>query len=70
VRLLLVPTSDCAWGHMVRKLGDKFIIYDLDNKVIGEAEPGFKPTPQDAEWCAKVEYARALGLEYPYNWPS
>jgi hypothetical protein len=59
--------SDCAWGRMVRKLGDRFIVYDLDN--IGEAEPGFKPTPEDAEWCAKVEYARAHGLEHPYGRP-
>jgi len=31
--------------------------------VIGEAEPGFKPA-EDAEWCAKIEYARARGLEH------
>ena len=23
----------------------------------GEAEPGFQPLPEDAEWVAKVEYA-------------
>jgi hypothetical protein len=56
-------------GRMVGKHDDKFIVYDLDNKVIGEAELGFKPTPQDTEGCAKVEYARAHGLEHPYHWP-
>jgi hypothetical protein len=61
--------ADCAWGRMVRKLGDKFIIYDRDNKVIGEADPGFAPLPHDAEWIAKVEYARAHKLPHPYDWP-
>ena len=61
--------SECAWGRMVRKLGDKFIIYDHDNNVIGEADPGFKPLPEDAEWIAKVEYAKAHELPHPYDWP-
>jgi hypothetical protein len=56
---------DCAWGRHVRKLGDKYLVYDLDNNVIGEAEPGFKPLPDDAEWAAKVEHARAHGLPHP-----
>jgi hypothetical protein len=30
-----------------------------------EAETGFKPTPEDAAWCVKVEYARAHRLEHP-----
>ena len=34
--------EDCAWGRMVRKLGDRFLVYDHDNNVIGEAEPAFK----------------------------
>ena len=41
--------ADCAWGRLVRKLGDKYIVYDQDNKVLGEAEPGFKPLQEDAE---------------------
>jgi len=61
--------SECAWGRMVRKLGDKFIIYDKDNNVISEADPGFRPLPEDAEWIEKVEYARAHGLPHPYDWP-
>jgi hypothetical protein len=57
--------SDCAWGRMVRKLGDKFIAYDLDNNVIGEADLSFKPSPEDAEWIEKVEYARTHKLPHP-----
>jgi hypothetical protein len=34
--------ADCAFGRMVRKFGDTFIVYDHDNGVIGEADPGFK----------------------------
>jgi hypothetical protein len=54
---------------MVRKLADKFIIYDHDNNVIGEADPGFKPLPEDAEWIAKVEYAKAHKMPHPYHRP-
>jgi hypothetical protein len=50
---------------MVRKLGDKFIAYDLDNNVIGEADLSFKPSPEDAEWIEKVEYARTHKLPHP-----
>jgi hypothetical protein len=55
-----------AW---VRKLGNRFIAYDHDNHLIGDADPGFKPTPEDAEWAEKVEYERAHDLEHPYYWP-
>jgi hypothetical protein len=61
--------SECAFGRWVRKLGDRFIIYDMDNNVVGEAEPGFSPTPQDAEWVAKVEFAREHNIPHPYDWP-
>ena len=61
--------ADCAWGRLVRKLGDKYIVYDHDNKVIGEADPGFRPLPEDAEWVAKVEYAKAHKLPHPSDWP-
>jgi hypothetical protein len=62
--------AECKWdGRSVRKLGDKFLIYDRDYQVIGEADPGFKPLPDDAEWCTKVEYARAHDLPHPYDWP-
>lgn len=61
---------DCIWsGRTVRKLGDKFIVYGRDDVVIGEADPGFRPLPEDAEWVAKVEYAKARGLPHPYDWP-
>jgi hypothetical protein len=62
--------ADRAWGRTVRKLGDKFIIYDHDNNVIGEADPGFKPLPHDAEWITKVEFARAHDIPHPYDWPA
>jgi len=52
-------SGHCCPLLAVRKVGAKFIIYDFDNNIVGEAEPGFKPTPQDAECCEKVEYARA-----------
>jgi hypothetical protein len=61
---------DCIWsGRTVRKVGDKFIVYGRDDVVIGEADPGFKPLPDDAEWVAKVEYAKARELPHPYDWP-
>ena len=60
--------TDCAWGRLVRKLGDKYIVYDQDNKIVGEAEHGFKPLPEDAEWVAKVEYSEANNLPHPYGW--
>jgi hypothetical protein len=55
---------------MVRKLGDRFIVYDHENHVIGEADPGFRPTPEDAEWVEKVECAEAHAFTHPdYDWP-
>ena len=39
--------ADCAWARMVRKPGDRFIVYDHDNHVISDANPDFKPTPKD-----------------------
>jgi hypothetical protein len=61
--------AHCAWGRLVRKLGDKYIVYDANNNVIGEADPGFRPLPEDAEWVAKVEYAKANNLPHHYDWP-
>jgi len=55
---------------MARKLGDRFIVYDHDNHVIGEVDPGFRPTPEDAEWVEKVECAEAHAFTHPYyDWP-
>jgi hypothetical protein len=61
--------SECPFLRSIRKLGDCFLIYDLDDNVVGEAEPGFEPLPDEVEWIAKVEYARAHGLPHPYHWP-
>jgi hypothetical protein len=53
----------------MRELGDKFIVYDTDNQLIGQAEPGFTPLPKCADWVARVEYTQEHGLPHPYGWP-
>jgi hypothetical protein len=58
---------ECASGVWVRKLGDRFLVYDLDNRVIGKAEPGFTPLPEDADWVAHVKYTREHSLPHPYD---
>ena len=61
---------ECPWGVIVRKLGDRFLVYDSrSNTVIREADPGFKPLPRDAERIEMVEFAKAHGLPHPYDWP-
>jgi hypothetical protein len=69
---------DCCWymrvecavwsNRQVRKLGDRFIVYDGDNRVIGDADPGFVPQPEDAAWCEKIEHLRTHDLPHPYDW--
>jgi hypothetical protein len=58
--------------RMVFKFGDRFFVFDDGYQdgltLIGEAEPGFKPLPEDALWAAKVEDAQARGLPYPTEW--
>jgi hypothetical protein len=60
---------DCTPTCFVRKLGDKYVVYDFDNKVIGEADPGFKPLDGAHPYIAQEEYAREHGLPHPYDWP-
>jgi hypothetical protein len=40
----------------------------LEWQVIGKADPGYKPLPEDLNWAAKVEYAKHYGLPHPAKW--
>ena len=44
------------------------MLVDYKGNVTGEADPGFRPLPQDVDWAAKVEYAKHYGLPHQYNW--
>jgi hypothetical protein len=70
---------DCCWwirvecavlsNRQVRKVGDRFLVYQSrEDRVIGEADPGFEPLPSDLEGIKKVEFAREHDLPLPYNW--
>jgi hypothetical protein len=49
-------------------VGWRNVVLDYNDNVIGEADPGFKPLPEDLAWADRVEYAMHYGLPHPREW--